>query len=550
MFGSVGVSNMLINCRSGNTPGAPWYANQWDYGRSFYAWDMTAFQWYDVWQSHVLTDVTFRNCSLPATSGRKMRGWQMLTHSDQYVPDMMQATRGVRYEGMGADPYSANPYLIGVTVNNSAPSVSLRLQNWYDADGSASGRGKPTIMGSYRARQWWMLDGQCSARPDWLVYLCDATPAGRYVASATLKTGGIENTVGWPNCSNGDGAPCSDIGQVRHIGWTPPDQGLTFTNNARITGAGGGFGWYTRFYAGAPRSLDITAIQMRVNDIVIMALPYPVGTGFQVVAKTNDDCSQWCTLPSCRCVWNYTRVASYDEVRYGAGDTYYVSPLGHLYVRLTLQRGNWWEYPGIGDTLTNSSGIFSVWGLPQLRGFVRAGIEIPYRSSHIIRIVADCAPGSDPNYCPLPANLADPPSPCRLGQSGYDTCIDSPSPSPSVSATSSMTSSWSSTGTVTPSLSRTGTASRSLSASATASRSAAATGSPTGSVSAASTASRSGTPSRSASPTASPRGTPSRSGSLTGSLSRSATASRASASGTLSRSVSRTASLTKKWKGT
>ena len=77
--------------------------------------------------------------------------WSFLTHSDQFVPEYMQATSGVRYELSGRTFRFANFVTDGgrPLSNGMASTVAARQQNWYDADGSAAGWvGSPTIIGS------------------------------------------------------------------------------------------------------------------------------------------------------------------------------------------------------------------------------------------------------------------------------------------------------------------------------------------------------------------------------------------------------------------
>ena len=474
----------------------------------------------------------------------------MLTHSDQFVPDMMQATTRISYEGMAAASSADSKYRIGVTVNNTDPSVSLLLQNWLDADGSASGRGKPTLLGSIRSNRWWQYDSNCTARTDWSVWLCDWTP-GRYVASAFFtfnKTAQAQTigAVGDAYCSNGNTAvPCPDIGTVTHVGHGP-GEGMPFSMNTKITGPSGGFGWFVAFTNGTPPVLNMSSIQMRPQDNVTIVLPYPSGTRFNVTAQISSSvtCPASCTPANkCLCRWPFSEVNSPEAVRSGPGDTYHFSGQ-HLYLRLTPQS-------------SSNIGVNGKWGIPStIKGFSRQGIELAPRTSHVISIVADC-PVKDPSgrYCaPLPSPVAYPATPCPSGiQTGIDTCAPiSSTPTVSGTASFSSTSSFSSSGTIsptlsaTPSLSRSGTSSVSASStksgtgsvSGTASQTASLTAAPTqsstssaswsstGSVSSSSTSSVSATSSLTAEPTTSSTvsGTPSLTGSLTGSRTGSSTA--------------------------
>lgn len=80
-----------------------------------------------------------------------------LTHSDQFTPEIMQSTKGITYEDCGRR-FKLSDY----NNNNSPSSVSGRDQNWHDYDGSASGTGEDTIIGSGLADAglWWKVDSR------------------------------------------------------------------------------------------------------------------------------------------------------------------------------------------------------------------------------------------------------------------------------------------------------------------------------------------------------------------------------------------------------
>ena len=71
-----------------------------------------------------------------------------LTHSDQHNPEIMQATKNITFEDAGRRFRF---------TRTDFESVSGRLQNWFDADGSATGTLEPTFMGSGfgSAGLWW-----------------------------------------------------------------------------------------------------------------------------------------------------------------------------------------------------------------------------------------------------------------------------------------------------------------------------------------------------------------------------------------------------------
>lgn len=131
----------------------------------------------DTGQEHIITSATFRNCGARLDdnayeTSSSTRGcdttsqyngcwggssvWGLLTHSDQFTPEIMQATRDITYEDCGRRFKLAD----FTTPPNDPSTVSGRIQNWYDADGSASGLNEPTIIGSglADAGHWWKVD--------------------------------------------------------------------------------------------------------------------------------------------------------------------------------------------------------------------------------------------------------------------------------------------------------------------------------------------------------------------------------------------------------
>ena len=199
-LGEVWIDQMLASCRSNN---APTYMNACSYennecrsrtvmiglmigcssivlslissgwrchGRDYAFWrGFTGFEWYDVGQAHIITNSTFRNCTdawdacIAGNDGNcDGSAFSFLTHSDQWVPGVMQAaTNGIQY-------VNANPNKLWSFSRTDRVSVSGRLANWLDTDGSASSstvlpsNRQPMLMGSTWAKHWWKLDEECT----------------------------------------------------------------------------------------------------------------------------------------------------------------------------------------------------------------------------------------------------------------------------------------------------------------------------------------------------------------------------------------------------
>lgn len=77
----------------------------------------------------------------------------MLTHSDQFNPQVMQATEKITFEDCGRRFRN--------TVQSHS-TVSGRTQNWFDVDGSVTGLNVPTLIGSgqVEAGLWWNVEDE------------------------------------------------------------------------------------------------------------------------------------------------------------------------------------------------------------------------------------------------------------------------------------------------------------------------------------------------------------------------------------------------------
>lgn len=76
-----------------------------------------------------------------------------LTHSDEFTPEVMQGSKEIKFDNCGRRFRFSNEQL---------DSVSGRGQNWLDTDGSVSGLGEPTLIGSglNSVKDWWGVDDE------------------------------------------------------------------------------------------------------------------------------------------------------------------------------------------------------------------------------------------------------------------------------------------------------------------------------------------------------------------------------------------------------
>jgi hypothetical protein len=109
---------------------------------------------------HIITNSTFRRCGYRSSLYNQYdqspsRGcddtFGFLSHSDEFNPEVMQGTRNIIFQQCGRR--------FKFTVTNPT-TVSGRLQNWVDFDGSVSGLNEATLIGSglNDAGLWWKVE--------------------------------------------------------------------------------------------------------------------------------------------------------------------------------------------------------------------------------------------------------------------------------------------------------------------------------------------------------------------------------------------------------
>ena len=455
-FGLAIADTWTVTCRTANRPtfaspgsGSGWQEQAWRQSSSL-------FQSYDTGQSHLINNLTFRNC----TSVKKKQEFQlleMLTHSDTFSPDTMIISQNLSFEGVGMD--ASQEYRLGVTVNATPPTVSHRMQNWGDADGSLSGRpGIPTQLGSSRMGWWWRLDDRCVNRMDWTMWVCDSPPRRSsgmvyLLFNRTAQLAPPSGVLGTEVCSNGNykTIPCPAIGSVWHLGYLP-SSGMDLPLNAKLSGPVGGFGWVVGGAQWrAPLVLNLTSPQCDSDKALLLVLPYPPGSRFRVTAYSASVLASpgaalpsWCfvkdragaVLASNLCAMELQPVASVKEVR-ARGDGYFFDATSnHLYIRVIAFKD--YSFLGVPNFTTSASGarvagLGRVWGVDAtFTGLQHRGMQLPPRGGNFYSIVTDCGGvgnvAPDGMFCSTPQGNggAQPASPCpadvALPLTDFDSC--------------------------------------------------------------------------------------------------------------------------------
>lgn len=450
------IDNMLAVCRTGTALKLPPTASASSMSGS-------GFFWYDTGQEHIITNTVFRSCGYRSQlysqyDNSTDRGcgddtftgcsktstvFGFLTHSDQYNPEIMQATKNIKFQKCGRR-FSLDNWL-----GPTAPStVSGRTQNWQDADGSVSGLGVPALIGSGKtaAGLWWTVDDEgtficpfdlhdnCLCCNDFSCCCASVVhdPQGPLKFIKQTKQRGLghfrisfdsaqHSQVGGSQCGNGGGQPCNPLGYIKHMGKKfSSDLGLPITASPDVSGPVGGFSWLLKLNSGSPRQLKIEFVEVSPDTPMLLSIAYPLGTSFTITANA----PSWCgTSQQYSCKEVFHPVNSVADVRNSLGNAYYFSNQGLLTIRI-IQTPK--DYVGAPSWFLPKYTDIGQWGngyaLPR---FERGGVLLPGLSyGPWLDVVANCpASSSNAAYCSqAPPNLDPDVCPVGYTQTAYDKC--------------------------------------------------------------------------------------------------------------------------------
>lgn len=241
----------------------------------------------------------------------------------------MQGTRNITYENVGRRFYLRN-YVGDFTT------VSGRIQNWIDADGSASGLKVPTIIGSgYEECGLWWNAGSDAVHDEHgpLEFIPQFQDRGLAHIHVDWDAS-VHNEVGKSVCGNGRNDPCPPLGYIKHKGPRfMNDIGLPVTANGDIVGLTGGYGWYLEWIQGVPREIIIDRVEVdNTGGPLILSIAYPPGTA--VTTKYEPAyCSEYNNY---KCNVTFAAVSSIEQVFSSQGNVYHMSAAGILTIRIIM----------------------------------------------------------------------------------------------------------------------------------------------------------------------------------------------------------------------
>ena len=233
-----------------------------------------------------------------------------MDHSDHYTPQGINSVVKLRFEDV--DPKAV------VCIQNcgrmcdpttNVSTMSSRMYSVWDVDGSLSGRGVPTILGSNL--DWWNWDESCEFDPDTILWACPWKFSNWGIGSnvqKSFKTGlpypisdrtvvyvtpmvgsllsdGCDYSL-FPTCTD-QYAPYT-VGRMSQWGKPTTSNGIDLGPWAGVSGIGNS-GWYWRVKSepygvdGAPSAFNFGYFyQMAAGSFLVIAVAYPPAAEFTV----------------------------------------------------------------------------------------------------------------------------------------------------------------------------------------------------------------------------------------------------------------------------
>jgi hypothetical protein len=222
-----------------------------------------------------------------------------MDHSDHYTPQGINSVIGLSFQNVTPDAVVCIQNC-GPLCSTTSSTMSSRMYAVWDWDGSMSGKGVPTILGSNS--NWWNVDNSCSFSSITHLWSCpwefDRWKIGSNVAVKTFDRtiAYLELHVGgglMDGCDYSKFASCTDQYAPYTVGKVT--QWSNSASNSILLGPWVGVsgisntGWYWRVQApeygidGAPSTFDIQPFyQMAAGSFVVLAIAYPANTKFTV----------------------------------------------------------------------------------------------------------------------------------------------------------------------------------------------------------------------------------------------------------------------------
>eukprot|EP01122_Echinamoeba_exundans_P010929 TRINITY_DN4198_c0_g1_i2.p1 TRINITY_DN4198_c0_g1~~TRINITY_DN4198_c0_g1_i2.p1 ORF type:complete len:1151 (-),score=166.29 TRINITY_DN4198_c0_g1_i2:5-3457(-) len=265
LFGEVWIDNVLVNQLTSN-PIRSIPVSQ-------------GFQFYDTLVKTIVSNIEFRNFqpqsvvpSADADPRWDNRCVVTMTHSDIYKPQGISLIRNTTFTNV------AHSQKLGHTIAETGSSRYFNLLDW---DGSFSGTGTRTIIGSSSDGDWWRLNSDCTKESAWNAWVCPA-PAGVEISMLNIHVPGLINAE--TCCEYYSTDPVNMVGFMhrfgRYIRW--PSK-TVITRNPGVSGAiGDRSGWFLNLNSGSPVEFRIYTVQIPNKTHVLFTISYPAGTTFRI----------------------------------------------------------------------------------------------------------------------------------------------------------------------------------------------------------------------------------------------------------------------------
>jgi hypothetical protein len=417
-FGSTAMIHAWVKARTANP--TPWQ----QYGNAY----ALGFQWYDTWVKVILSDVVFEGFK----TARGDAAIQYLTHSDEWLPQGINAVRGIKFVDTDVAARMGTTRC-GVECGEAAdvePSMAAKIAAIMDWDGSVAYgalAGAPALLGS--KQKWWGPWNDC-VKNELGFWGCPWT-ANRDLAYITPHIPVSQYNSCSGNCQ-GQRAYYT-VGRMQHWG-RPVSEGINMSPWPGVTGLAN-TGWLWRVKntqtqnEGAPSRFEIGSNTLIPrNAFVVLAIRYPAAAVFTIIQ--HDRWSNPKDTPMPQRSWSEITQPREDTLNQGLG---WYRNNDYLFIRIVdpiYQSGNGGHYEADGVRLWNVHN----------RYIIRVSVTCPgctVQSSHAgvtFWEVSDSVPGSFPHAAGA-ARAAAPPSVWNRP----NTCGTAPPPPPPTTPTTTTT---------------------------------------------------------------------------------------------------------------
>ena len=285
--------------------------------RILYYSEHFGFTFYDTWVQTVLSNITIRNTDdvnavwvrqTPVDRyEQRVCALRLTDHSDQFLPQGINAIKDIQFINVSDEARLCINHCGEECRDTAKPTMASKMQNIWDYDGSISGSGYPTIVGSNI--DWWNADDSCFKSNTSFLWNCpwlmedwgiDPRPSmvpelaalvhNHTVGYIMLRVEGLDGGCAGSHPGNGCAGQNANytVGRLSHWGEHSSTRYIDMSPWPGVSGMTN-MGWHYRATAasygisGAPSLFTLGEYyQLSRGSFIVLSIAYPPGTVFTV----------------------------------------------------------------------------------------------------------------------------------------------------------------------------------------------------------------------------------------------------------------------------